>query len=410
MNIAVAQSGGPTCAINASLLGVIKQALKYPNIENIFGSVNGIEGIINDSLVDLKTTIRTNDDMELLRQTPSTVLGSCRYKLPSFEKDSEVYKKIINCFEKRNISEFYYIGGNDSMDTVVKLTKYINEIGSDIKVIGIPKTIDNDLMITDHTPGFGSAAKYVATSIQEIIRDSLVYSIQSVTIIEVMGRHAGWLAASSCVLKANGEKAPHLVYLPEGDFTTENFIKDVQSMLKKHKAVIVVVSEGIEIDEQKSNKSKVKVDNFGHKYLSGIGKTLEEIVSCKFSCKVRSIELNVMQRCASHISSKTDIEEAEQIGSEAVRYLANGGDSGKMMCFKRLLDMPYTVIIEPQDAKLIANKEKPFPAEWINKEKNNIENRAIDYFLPLIQGEQNIIIKNGVPVHYKVGDILEKYL
>ena len=219
MNIAVAQSGGPTCAINASLVGVFKQAVKTPQIDAVFGSLNGIEGIINDQLIDLKLVIKTNEDMELLRQTPSTVLGSCRYKLPDVEEGGETYERILNCLEKHRIEAFFYIGGNDSMDTVAKLSDYLAARNSKIRVIGIPKTIDNDLPVTDHTPGFGSAAKYVAATVQEIIRDSSVYSIESVTIVEIMGRHAGWLTASTCVLRANDEIAPHLNYLPESNFT-----------------------------------------------------------------------------------------------------------------------------------------------------------------------------------------------
>ena len=228
MNIAVAQSGGPTCAINASLVGVFKESLKEPAIDAIFGSVNGIEGMIEDHLIDLKTMIRSNEDMELLRQTPSTVLGSCRYKLPDWKDDEAVYQRILRTLQQRQIGAFFYIGGNDSMDTVQKLSTYFEEHGISIRVIGIPKTIDNDLCITDHTPGFGSAAKYVATTMQEIIRDSSVYSIPSVTIVEVMGRHAGWLTASSAVLHGLGETAPHLIYVPEAEFSLEKFMKDVR--------------------------------------------------------------------------------------------------------------------------------------------------------------------------------------
>lgn len=404
MNIAVAQSGGPTCAINASLLGVIKEALKVPHIGTIYGSVNGIEGIINDHLVDLKTAIRTNEDMELLRQTPSTVLGSCRYKLPEFKSDPAVYKTITECFDRHDIKAFFYIGGNDSMDTVNKLSKYFKEINKDIKVIGVPKTIDNDLCCTDHTPGFGSAAKYVATSVQEIARDSSVYSIKSVTIIEVMGRHAGWLAASSCTLHANGEEAPHLIYLPECEFSLERFLRDVGEKLEQYKAVIVVVSEGINLS---SDETEVHAaDGFGHVALSGVGKQLEKIVAKKFSIKVRSIELNVMQRCASHISSRNDINEAERVGSAAVVAALNG-ETGKMMAFRRILDMPYTVVIEPVDANEVANNERFFPKKWINYDQNNVKDEALPYFLPLIQGEQIIKMQNGLPVHYKVGNILD---
>ena len=399
MNIAVAQSGGPTCAINASLVGVFKQALLTPEIDAVFGSINGIEGIIKDELIDLKLVIKTNEDMELLRQTPSTVLGSCRHKLPPQSEDSEVYETILRCFEKHRIEAFFYIGGNDSMDTVVKLSAFLTERGSKIRVIGIPKTIDNDLPVTDHTPGFGSAAKYVAATVQEIIRDSSVYSIESVTIVEIMGRHAGWLTASTCTLRANDEIAPHLIYLPERKFSVEQFVEDVRAMMAKHKAVIVAVSEGVEIPEE--NCRSGVVDNFGHEYLSGVGKALENIVRREIGCKVRSIELNVMQRCSSHICSRTDIDEAEQIGAKGV-LAALDGETGKTMAFKRLSDIPYVVAIESVPAEEVANKEKFFPAEWINEAGNDVTEAAFRYFLPLIQGEIHIEMRNGMPLHFKL--------
>ena len=399
MNIAVAQSGGPTCAINASLVGVFKQALQTPEIDAVFGSINGIEGIIKDELIDLKLVIKTNEDMELLRQTPSTVLGSCRYKLPPQEDDSEVYEKILRCFEKHRIEAFFDIGGNDFMDTVIKLSAFLIGRGSKIRVVGIPKTIDNDLPVTDHTPGFGSAAKYVATTVQEIIRDSSVYSIESVTIVEIMGRHAGWLTASTCTLRANDEIAPHLIYLPERKFSVEQFVEDVRAMMAKHKAVIVAVSEGVEIPEE--NCRSGVVDNFGHEYLSGVGKALENIVRREIGCKVRSIELNVMQRCSSHICSKTDIDEAELIGSKGV-IAALDGRTGVTMTFRRLSDIPYVVTIESTPAELVANKEKFFPSAWINEAGNDVTEAAFRYFLPLIQGEIHIEMRNGMPLHFKL--------
>ena len=404
MNIAVAQSGGPTCAINASLVGVFREALKEPEIDAIFGSVNGIEGIIANHLIDMKTLINTNEDMELLRQTPSTVLGSCRYKLPDSADDEEVYKKIVKTLKQRRIGAFFYIGGNDSMDTVNKLSNYFAEHSIDIKVIGIPKTIDNDLCVTDHTPGFGSAAKYVIATLHEIVRDSSVYSIPSVTIVEIMGRHAGWLTASSAVLHALGETAPHLVYVPEAEFSLDKFMNDVRNQMAKHKAVIVAVSEGMEVPD--GVQSGV-VDNFGHKYLSGIGKYLEEQVREQIGCKVRSIELNVMQRCSSHLCSQTDIDESEAVGAAGVRC-ALEGNTGKVMVFRRVKDMPYTVVIESADAELIANEEKFLPREYINAEDNNINDAAMRYFLPLIQGELNIRMNMGVPMHFTIQESLLK--
>lgn len=404
MNIAVAQSGGPTCAINASLVGVFKEALKEATVDAIFGSINGIEGMIDNHLVDMKSMILTNSDMELLRQTPSTVLGSCRYKLPDWREEEAVYQKIANTLKQRNIGAFFYIGGNDSMDTVNKLSEYMANIGLDVKIIGIPKTIDNDLCITDHTPGFGSAAKYVATTMHEITRDSIVYSIPSVTIVEIMGRHAGWLTASSAVLHAMGESAPHLVYVPERKFSIDSFLSDVRQEMSKHKAVIVAVSEGVEVPE--GVQSGV-VDNFGHKYLSGIGKYLEDVVRSEIGCKVRSIELNVMQRCSSHLGSKTDIDEAEEIGAAGVRC-ALEGNTGKIVVFRRISDSPYTVKIETANACEIANKEKFLPDEYINTAGNNIRDFALDYFMPLIQGDLHMVTEYGIPKHFAIHESVLK--
>ena len=404
MNIAVAQSGGPTCAINASLVGVFRESLKEPTIDAIFGSINGVEGIIHDHLIDLKTMILTNEDMDLLRQTPSTVLGSCRYKLPDWQEDDAVYQQIVHCLKRRQIGAFFYIGGNDSMDTVQKLSSYFREKKLDIKVIGIPKTIDNDLCITDHTPGFGSAAKYVATTMQEIVRDSSVYSMPSITIVEIMGRHAGWLTASSAVLHAYGDPAPHLVYVPESHFSEKKFLRDVEQEMAKHKAVIVAVSEGVAVPEGVQSGA---VDNFGHKYLSGIGKYLEQLVREKIGCKVRSIELNVMQRCSSHLCSKTDIDESEQIGAAGVQCALNG-ETGRVMVFRRIHDMPYTVVMEPADASQIANREKFLPREFLTPAGNNISDKAMPYFLPLIQGELNLQMHGGIPKHFTITESVLK--
>ncbi len=403
MNIAVAQSGGPTCAINSSLLGVIKEAYEVPSIKTVWGSYNGIEGIIKDQMVNLNTTICTKDDFDLLSQTPSSVLGSCRYKLPDYEVDDEPYIKICDTFKKREIGAFFYIGGNDSMDTVVKLSKYFESIGSDIKVIGVPKTIDNDLFETDHTPGFGSAAKYVCATLNEIIRDSSVYDLKSVTIVEIMGRHAGWLTASTCLLRLNGETAPHLIYLPERKFNVDNFIEDLKEEIEKHGNVIVAVSEGIRIDDKVSSSgvTVTRPDGFGHINLGGVGKRLEEIVKRRVGCKVRSVELNVLQRCASHLASKTDLFEAEKVGVVAVREMMSG-HTGAMIRIKRLSDSPYRIVMEAIDARLVANKDKPFPQMWINDEGNNVLDDAIPYFLPIIQGEVPIKTENGIPVHFKL--------
>lgn len=403
-NIAVAQSGGPTAAINASLTGVFNGAEACPDIDEIYGAENGIEGILNDHLLNLRNILMDEHDKALLMRTPSTILGSCRFKLKDFEQDEESYLKILDTFNRHNIKAFFYIGGNDSMDTVMKLNRYFMAQGIDIKVVGVPKTIDNDVTETDHTPGFGSAAKYVATSLQEIIRDSRVYSIPSVTIVEIMGRDAGWLAASSCVLRANGEPAPHMIYLPEGDFSPEKYLEDVRQAQLRYKAVIVAVSEGVECDISELNEGgEAKLDAFGHvANQGGIGKKLEKYTQAHIGCKVRSIELNVMQRCSSHIASLTDITEAERIGREAVAAAIERGESGVMMCFKRISNNPYRCAIVSADIAKIANQEKKFPREWINPEGNNVTIDALNYFLPLIQGEPEIEYRNGIPVHFRL--------
>lgn len=404
MNIVVAQSGGPTCAINASLAGVFKRGCKSDKIDKIYGSINGINGIIRQNLVDLSDYIKSEEDIKLLINTPSTALGSCRYKLAEREKDETDYKKIVECLKKYDIGMFFYIGGNDSMDTVMKLSAYFSENNIDIKVIGIPKTIDNDLCGTDHSPGFGSAAKYVAATMQEIIRDSRVYSVKSVTIVEIMGRHAGWLTASSCCLRANGEIAPHLIYLPEVHFSTEKFLEDVKRIQSEHDAVIVAVSEGVRTEDGSFAAEEFqsqKSDAFGHQYLSGIGKCLENIVSKELNCKVRSIELNVMQRCSSHIASLTDLCESEEIGEAAVEA-ALDGKTGRMMCYNRDSNSPYKMHIGDISVFDTANKEQYFPIEWINSEHNNVTDEALEYFLPLIQGETETKMKNGMPVHFVI--------
>lgn len=400
-NVAVAQSGGPTAAINASLAGVFSGAEKCPEVDEIFGSENGIEGILNNRLFNLRNIIMDEHDKQLLMKTPSTILGSCRYKLKDFSEDEEPYRKVLETFNRHNIRAFFYIGGNDSMDTVMKLDGYFKAKGVDIKVVGVPKTIDNDVTETDHTPGFGSAAKYVATSLQEIIRDSRVYSIPSVTIVEIMGREAGWLAASSCVLRANGEPAPHMIYLPESDFSLEKYLGDVREAQHRYKAVIVAVSEGVKCENTGEFSSEL-TDAFGHKYLSGIGKYLEKYTAAHIGCKVRSIELNVMQRCSSHIASLTDITEAERIGRAAVSAALESGKSGVMMVFRRISNNPYRVEIDAADISKIANQEKKFPREWINSEGNNVTIDALNYFLPLIQGEPEIEYRNGIPVHFRL--------
>ena len=397
-NIAVAQSGGPTAAINASLTGVFNGAEQEKEVDEIYGAENGIEGILGDRLLNLSSILMDDHHKQLLMTTASTILGSCGFMLKDWHEDESDYLRITEVFNRHNIRAFFYIGGNDSMDTVMKLNSYFVAKDIRIKVVGVPKTIDNDVTETDHTPGFGSAAKYVACSLQEIIRDSRVYSIPSVTIVEIMGRDAGWLAASSCVLRANGEPAPHLIYLPEGEFSPEKYLEDVRKAQLRYKAVIVAVSEGITAGGVTSEV----VDAFGHKYLSGVGKWLEGYTKEHIGCKVRSIELNVMQRCSSHIASLTDLNEAERIGREAVKAALTYGESGVMMAFRRISNNPYRVEIVTADISKIANQEKKFPREWINPEGNNVTVDALNYFLPLIQGEPQLEFRNGIPVHFRL--------
>ena len=402
MNIAAAQSGGPTCAINASLAGVFSEASRNEQIDKIYGSINGIEGIINDRLVEMSSIIKSNKDLELLKLTPSTVLGSCRFKLPDADDNSEVYEKIISCFKRNNIDIFFYIGGNDSMDTVCKLSEYFKKNNINVKVIGIPKTIDNDLMGTDHTPGFGSAAKYVAASILEVVHDSLIYQLQSVTIIEIMGRNAGWLTAAAALARNEYNVAPDLIYLPEVVFDKDKFLADIHEVMKRKRCVVIAVSEGIRdqnghfLDD---DSKYAKKDAFGHVLHSGTGKLLESLVFKEFGCKVRSIELNVLQRCAMHIASKTDLNESFVIGSKAIdKALENV--SGHVMGFKRLSNHPYEIDYISTDVREVANYEQKIPVEWINEEGNDITQELYEYLYPLIQGEVHVTYKDGIPSYY----------
>ncbi|MDD5946443.1 MAG: 6-phosphofructokinase [Oscillospiraceae bacterium] len=411
MRFAVAQSGGPTCAINASLVGIYKAATEMSNkVHNhtpisVLGVHNGIQGLMDEQFVDLSLVLTSEETVDLLRKTPSTALGSCRFRLPVAEQDDSLYGKIFCVLQKHAIDVLFYIGGNDSMDTVAKLSAWIARQGSDIRIIGVPKTIDNDLVGTDHTPGFGSAAKYVAMTMQEVVRDSSVYRVPSVTICEIMGRDAGWLTASTCLLRANGEEAPHLIYLPEHDFSTVQFIHDVQRKMESHRSVICAVSEGIVMPQSESYRSGAS-DAFGHAYLSGIGKHLEQLVRQEIGCKVRSIELNVMQRCAAHLASATDLDEAEAAGRYAVE-LAMEGKSGCMVTLQRDAGSPqYRVTCSHIAAASAANVTRTFPATWINEEGNDVTDEAVDYFLPLIQGEVLPTMRNGMPVHFRLASNL----
>ena len=407
-NCMVAQSGGPTVAINASLAGVITGVVESQEYDTIYGSVNGILGILNERYLNLKEEIAKKDGaIDTLITTPAMFLGSCRYKLPNYLDDDSSYVYFFNQFEKLNIGAFFYIGGNDSMDTVLKLSEYAKRIGSDVKILGIPKTIDNDLCETDHTPGFGSAAKYVASSILEIAHDTFIYAVKSVTIIEVMGRDAGWLTAASALARNEYNVAPHLIYLPEAPFDKDDFLLDVKKMLFTCNNVIVAVSEGIRDREGNYiSASEQSVDTFGHSQLSGAGKTLEFLVKEKLGVKVRSVELNVLQRCASHLASKTDLEEAFALGKKAVA-LAEQNITASMVTMNRTSNNPYTIEYGYAEIKNIANEAKSVPREWINDAGNDIEQPLVDYLTPLVQGESQVQYKNGLPAYLNVSHLAE---
>ena len=392
-NLAVVQSGGPTAAINSSLAGVIAGGIKSPHVDRILGAIHGIEGILNDRFISL------NDmDITHLKETPGAYLGSSRTKLPEEEEDSAIYEKIFGVFQEKNITALVCIGGNDSMDTVNKLHRYATHHNLPVSIMGVPKTIDNDLAFTDHTPGFGSAAKYVATTTIEVVQDAKVYFAKSVTIIEIMGRNSGWLTASAALVRETGSKAPQLIYLPEAPFSKEAFIQDVKEQFEAGiNNVVVAVSEGIKDEEGNyiCDTPCVSTDEFGHSMLRGAGRVLEAIVTKEIGCKARSVELNVMQRCAGHLLSKTDIEEAYLIGIEGA-VAAEKGESGKMMTFVRDQDKPYRVHIDSVPVEKVANKEKLVPPEFIQG-NHDISSVMLDYIRPLIQGEIWIRFKNGLP-------------
>lgn len=397
-NLLVGQSGGPTAVINGSLYGVVSEGLDNPAIGQVIGMVNGIEGFLNGRMMAMEP-LRENGELEYIRTTPGSFLGSCRYKLPEDLSDP-VYPKLFEMFSENKIGYFFYIGGNDSMDTVSKLSRYAASIGSDIKIIGVPKTIDNDLVETDHTPGFASAAKYVASTVREIAVDASVYdNKQSVTIVEIMGRHAGWLTAASVLARKFEGDNPVLIYLPEVAFDTDAFINKVKEKLQSCNNLVVCISEGI--NDGKGTficelASDVGVDNFGHKMLTGSGKYLENLVKEKLGIKVRSVELNVSQRCSSSCLSATDLNEAVDSGRYAVKA-ALEGETGKMITFIRKSSAPYEVEFGTADVTLICNMEKPVPLTWITEDGSDIGEEFIAYAAPLLMGKVDVPMENGLP-------------
>lgn len=400
-NAVVGQSGGPTSAINASLAGLISEALKCSEIQKLYGMSNGIDGFISERLYDLSELFKgNNNDILLLRNTPGAALGSCRFRLPELEKDTAFYKRLFSLFEKYEIGYFFYIGGNDSMDTVAKISAYAKSNEIDINVIGIPKTVDNDLCGTDHCPGFGSAAKYVATVFSELSRDTAVYTQKCVTIVEVMGRDAGWLTAASALSNTEYTQGVDLIYLPEIPFSYEKFYNDIENIWDKKPNVLVAVSEGICFENGKYiGADGNNVDKFGHVQLSGAAKILEYKVKEHFSCKVRSIELNTPQRCASYILSSTDITEAFEVGKYAITAAKNG-NTGVMAAIERTSSSVYSVAYTTVNISEIANAVKIVPKDYINSDGNGITALGISYIKPLILGEIQPEYKDGVPKHY----------
>ena len=401
-NLIVGQSGGPTAVINSSLYGVVSEGIAHSDeIGEVYGMVNGIEGFLEDRILNFREAL-PGEQLDYLKHTPGAYLGSCRYKLPESLEDP-VYPLLFQKFEEMNIGWFFYIGGNDSMDTVSKLSRYAAKTGSSIRVIGEPKTIDNDLVHTDHTPGYGSAAKYVASTVREITLDASVYEKKSVTVIEIMGRHAGWLTAASALARKYKGDNPFFIYLPESAFDTEKFLKDVESAFEKNCNVVVCVSEGIHDADGTficEYDSSVGTDTFGHKMLAGCGKYLENLVRDRLGVKARSVELNVSQRCSASLISAADQKEAVSAGRFGVQAALNG-ETGKMVSFVRRQteDGSYQMECGLEDVNLICNEEKEVPAEWITENGSDVSEEFIKYVTPLVQGSVNVPLgEAGLPV------------
>lgn len=407
-NAIFGQSGGPTAVINASAAGVFTEALKQTGvIEKVFGAANGIVGILNEKFYDIGQ--EDPAELELLKTTPSSALGSCRYKLANAAVDDTDYKRLLEVFRKYNIRYFFYNGGNDSMDTCNKISKFLQNSGYECRVIGVPKTIDNDLFGTDHCPGFSSAAKYIATTIMEVYLDARVYDTGMVTVIEIMGRHAGWLTAASALAAYKG-LGPNLIYLPEIEFDLDKMLADVKRVYEKEKKVIIAVSEGVQNKDGKfipELVGDVAVDAFGHKQLGGTASVLADYLKKELGCKVRGIELSLMQRCAAHLASKADVEESFLSGQTAVRCAVDGM-TDYMVGFQRPESGPYQCEIKMIPLDEVANTESTVPREWINEEGNFVNEKFIAYALPLIQGESRVAIDEGLPRFAKLKKVLVK--
>jgi len=394
------QSGGPTSVINASAYGVIRSALDAPEITNVYGMAHGIVGMLNDDLYDMGR--EAANELELLLNTPSSALGSCRYKINGEEDLDRIHKMC----EKYNIRYFFYNGGNDSMDTCSKINDYMKKVGYECRVMGVPKTIDNDLVGTDHCPGFGSAAKYIATSVAEVYQDAYVYDTGAITVMEIMGRNAGWLTGASALASLSGSP-PDLIYLPEIPFDMDNFLRDVGAVYKKKNKCLVTISEGAQYADGTfvSQAKASTTDGFGHAQLGGTAAQLAARVTKEFGVKTRGIELSLLQRCAAHLASQTDIDEAFLAGKSAVEYALSGG-SGKMVCFTReSRNGEYHCGIEFEPLNICANTEKKIPREWITEDGTFVTQEFIDYVLPLIQGDNSRKQENSLPRFAKLKKI-----
>ena len=401
-NVIVGQSGGPTAVINSSLAGVYKTARSL-GAGKVYGMKYGIEGLLKEEIVDLDILLDDRMSIELLKRTPSSFLGSCRYKLPDPDTDSAPFVKLFNLFDKYDICAVFYIGGNDSMDTIAKLSRYAARVGSSVRFIGVPKTIDNDLCLTDHTPGYGSAAKYIATILKEVIRDSSVYNLRSVTVAEIMGRHAGWLAGAACLAAGEDCEGPDLILLPEVPFDEEKFLARVDELQQRKPNVIIAASEGVKtaggvyLCDLVSTAGQL--DAFGHKaVLSGTSRYLSELIHKRLNCKSRAIEFSTLQRCASHLASRTDVTEAYAAGGAAAAA-AFAGETGRMIALKRIGNTPYQCITESVDVQQVANLEKKVPLDWIAPDGMHVTAAFEEYARPLILDELTPIYVNGTPRH-----------
>jgi 6-phosphofructokinase len=407
MNAIVGQSGGPTSVINSSLAGVF-EAAKERGVEHVYGMLHGIQGLLDEKYVDLGEYLRNSLDIELLKRTPSSFLGSCRYKLPELDDADgrEQYDQIFRILKDLNIGYFFYIGGNDSMDTINKLSIRGRELGSAIRFIGVPKTIDNDLCATDHTPGYGSAAKYIGVTMKEIIRDATVYGTNYVTIVEIMGRNAGWLTAAAALAESEDCEGVDMICLPEVPFHVDRFIEKVRAMQEKKRSIVIAVSEGVKLEDGRYvcelSDDVHAVDAFGHKALTGTARFLANTVARSLETKTRSIELSTLQRCAGHLTSRTDITEAYQVGGAAVKA-AFEGHTGEMVSLKRLSNAPYQCTTELIPISEVANLEKKVPIDWLNKNFTKMRKPFLDYAMPLIQAELTPIYVSGLPRHIITG-------